>query len=314
MKRLTTLFLITVLYFSCKIENKTIEESTQVRIDTLQGKSFFNKPLLRRQVNIVKDSLQISNYNEAFERYSNDSINVDNIVWLGRRIAYLGDYKKAIDIYSKGIDLFPDNARFYRHRGHRYVSTRQLDKAIDDFKKAAELIEDKEDIVEMDGIPNAQNIPLSTLHNNIWYHLGLAYYLKNDLPNAFEAFKACLKSSNNDDMQVATRHWLYMIARRMELTEEAQNVLEPIHKEMTIIENEAYFNLLLFYKGELTIDEVAGNNSTGSSEAAKYGIANWYHYNGDIEEASKRYQQLIDSGNWAGFGYIAAEADLNRLQ
>ena len=100
----------------------------------------------------------------------------------------------------------------------------------------------------------------------------------------------------------------------MNLPEEAQLVLDPVHKEMTIIENEAYFNLLLFYKGELTIEEVSGNNSTGSSEAAKYGIANWHHYNGEISEAKKQYQQLIDNGNWAGFGYIAAEADLSRMK
>ena len=314
MKKLTTLVFIAILCVSCKQENNTSEESTQVQIDTLQGSSFFKEPLIRRQVDVERDSAQISNYNIALERYKSDSLNADNTVWLGRRIAYLGDYKKAIEIYSKGISLFPDNARFYRHRGHRYITLRQLDNAIVDFNKAVQLIEGKEDLVEKDGIPNLQNIPLSSLHNNIWYHLGLAYYLKNDLPNALAAFQSCLESSNNDDMQVATRHWLYMIFRRMNLTDEAALVLEPVHKDMNIIENEAYYNLLLFYKGELTIDEVSGNNSTGSSEAAKYGVANWYHYNGDIPDAKKRYQQLVDTGNWAGFGYIAAEADLSRIE
>ena len=303
------------LLVSCKNQETPDEQEIPlIKIDTLQGTSLFNNPLIRRQVDSNKDSLQIVNYNSALERYINDSLDVDNIVWLGRRIAYLGDYKKAIEIFSKGIKAFQEEAQFYRHRGHRYISIRQFDKAIDDFKKAVELIEGKEDIVEQDGIPNSQNIPLSSLHNNIWYHLGLAYYLKNDLPNALEAFQACLESSNNDDMQVATRHWLYMIFRRMQLPEEAALVLDPVHKDMTIIENEAYFNLLLFYKGELNIDDVSGNNSTGSSEAAKYGIANWYHYNDNIEEAKKRYQQLIESGNWAGFGFIAAEADLSRMQ
>lgn len=311
-----SLIILALLFLTgCKNqENNNSNETFSIKIDTLQGTSFFNNPLVRRQVDAKKDSVQIANYNEALNRYNDDSLSVDNIVWLGRRIAYLGDYKKAIEIYTKGINLFPENARFYRHRGHRYITLRQLDNAISDFQKAVQLIDGKEDMIEKDGIPNSQNIPLSTLHNNIWYHLGLAYYLKNDLPNALGAFQSCLESSNNDDMQVATRHWLYMIFRRMNLQEEAQLVLDPVHKEMTIIENEAYFNLLLFYKGELTIEEVSGNNSTGSSEAAKYGIANWYHYNGEISEAKKQYQQLIDNGNWAGFGYIAAEADLSRMK
>ena len=313
MKKLATLIIVVIALYSCKQDQKTTEVSS-VQIDTLQGKSFFNEPLIRRQVDSKRDSLQLSNYNIALESYNKDSLNVDHIVWLGRRMAYLGDYKKAIDIYSKGIGLYPEEPRFYRHRGHRYITLRQLDKAIDDLEKAAELIEGKEDIVEKDGIPNSQNIPLSTLHNNIWYHLGLAYYLKNDLPKALGAFQECLESSNNDDMQVATRHWLYMIFRRMNLPEEAALVLEPVHKDMTIIENDAYFNLLLFYKGELTIDEVSSNNSTGSSEAAKYGVANWYHYNGEFSEAKKRYQELVNTGNWAGFGYIAAEVDLSRME
>lgn len=313
MKQLTILFIAFILCFSCKNEVK-ITEVEQLKIDTLQGTSFFNKPLIRRQVDANIDSLQLANYYVALKNYESDSLNVDHIVWLGRRIAYLGDYKKAIDIYTKGIELYPDNARYYRHRGHRYITLRQLDNAINDFQQAVQLIDGKEDIIEKDGIPNSQNIPLSTLHNNIWYHLGLAYYLKNDLPNALGAFQSCLESSHNDDMQVATRHWLYMIFRRMNLPDEAALVLEPVHKDMTIIENEAYFNLLLFYKGELTIDEVSGNSSTGSSEAAKYGVANWYHYNGEISEAKKQYQQLIEKGNWAGFGYIAAEADLSRME
>jgi tetratricopeptide (TPR) repeat protein len=313
MKTLITLWLVAICCFSCKQEQKTTEV-IPVQIDTLQGTSFLNKSLIRRQVDPVKDSTQIANYKTALERYNKDSLNADNLIWLGRRIAYLGDYKKAIDIYTKGIKMFPDEARFYRHRGHRYITTRQLDKAIADFKKGVQLIDGKKDVVEKDGIPNAQNMPLSTLHNNIWYHLGLAYYLNNDLPNALNAFNACLLTSKNDDMQVATRHWLYMIFRRMHLPEEAEIVLEPIHKGMTIIENEAYYNLLLFYKGELSKDDVIGNGSTGSSEAALYGIANWYYYNDNIAEAKKRFQQLVDTGNWAGFGYIAAEADLSRMQ
>jgi hypothetical protein len=35
-----------------------------------------------------------------------------------------------------GIGQFPKDARFYRHRGHRYISSRCFDLAIKDFKKA----------------------------------------------------------------------------------------------------------------------------------------------------------------------------------
>lgn len=304
-----------VLFIGCKKELSTDAVNTHlVHVDTFQGTSFLNKPLIRRQLDVVEDSLKILNYNEAFLNFNSDSTSLNNIIWLGRRIAYLGDYKKAINIYSKGLTLFPENPRLYRHRGHRYISTRELDKAITDLKKASDLIQGKEDIIEKDGIPNAKNIPLSTLHNNIWYHLGLSYYLKHDLPKALQAFQSCLYTSSNDDMQVATRHWLYMILRRMSLPEEASNILKPIHGDMIIIENTAYFNMLLFYKGELTLDDLIGNHSLGASEAIQYGVANWYYYNNKIAKAKNAYQNLILTGNWAAFGYIAAESDYARIQ
>jgi len=286
----------------------------EVKIDTLQGTSLLNKPLIRRQVNPENDSLQIANYLKALKNYSDDVMNADYIIWLGRREAYLGDYKAAISLFSEGIAKFPNDARFYRHRGHRYITTRQLNLAIADLEKASLLIKGTEDTIEPDGIPNRLNQPVSSLRTNVWYHLGLAYYLKNDLENALRAFNECYEASKNDDMIVATTHWLYMILRRLEMPDEAEKVLQNIDNNMTIIENEAYYQLLLFYKGELTEDELTGAESLGSNEAIHYGVANWYHYNGHLEEAKARYEKLLDTGNWAGFGYMAAEADMSRMR
>jgi tetratricopeptide (TPR) repeat protein len=310
MKKHFLLFYIFLILFSCG-QGKTADD---IKINTSQGISFLNKPLIKRQVNPKLDSLRIENYLEALRNYEVNKESVNYIVWLGRRTAYLGDYKRAIEIYSEGINKFPDKPRLYRHRGHRYISTRQLDKAIADFEKAVLLIKDTKDIIEKDGIPNSLNQPISTLHTNIWYHLGLAYYLKNDLPKALTAFKECLLKSNNDDLQVATRHWLYMILKRMQLPEEAEAILIPAHKDMTIIENFAYHNLLLFYKGELTKKEFLENKNLASSQAVQYGIGNWYHYNDSIEKAKQIFEKITKTNNWAVFGYIAAEADLSRIK
>src|SRR5262245_2433747 len=45
----------------------------------------------------------------------------DNLIWLGRRTAYIGHYKQAIKLFTEGVEKFPDDARFLRHRGHRYI-------------------------------------------------------------------------------------------------------------------------------------------------------------------------------------------------
>src|SRR5262249_41634016 len=96
----------------------------------------------------------------------------DNLIWLGRRIAYLGHYKHAIKVFTRGVEKFPDDARFLRHRGHRLITLRCFDLAIKDLNHASKLIKGKPDQIEPDGLPNARNIPTSTLQSNIWYHLG----------------------------------------------------------------------------------------------------------------------------------------------
>jgi tetratricopeptide (TPR) repeat protein len=250
---------------------------------------------------------------DAKKAYETDPRNADNIIWLGRRTAYAGDYREAIRIYTEGMSQFPDDARFYRHRGHRYISIREFDRAIQDFEKAVTLIEGKEDRVEPDGMPNAMNIPISSLHSNIWYHLGLAYYLKHDLENAQRIYRIAVETSNNDDKLVSTTHWFYMILRLQGKEEEAAKALKPINKDMNIIENQVYHRLCLFYKGELAEGELAWEGpSSSTNDAMAYGVGNWYFYNGQRDKAKQVFEKILKNKTWASFGYIAAEADFAR--
>ena len=152
---------------------------------------------------------------EAQAQYEANPKSADAIIWVGRRLAYLGRFTEAIDTYTKGIERFPADARFYRHRGHRHITLRQFDRAIADLKEGAQLVKGKPDEIEPDGQPNARNIPTSTLQFNIWYHLGLAYYLTGQNQKALDAYRECLKVSNSPDRLVSTTHWLYMTLRRL---------------------------------------------------------------------------------------------------
>jgi tetratricopeptide (TPR) repeat protein len=258
-----------------------------------------------------------ANLAQATADYEADPTDADAIIWYGRRTAYLGDYLKAIDIYSEGIEKHPDDARMYRHRGHRYITTRRLDDAIADLETAAELIAGTEDQVEPDGLPNARNIPTGTLQSNIWYHLGLANYLKGDFENALGAYRECMEVSGNPDMQVATSHWLYMTLRRLGEDKRAAAVLLPIHSEMDVIENGGYHRLLLMYKGELTPEELLAEAEAGDGVAnatTAYGVGNWYAYTGNPKQAEEVLRKVLIGPQWAAFGYIAAEADMRRLE
>ena len=256
---------------------------------------------------------------EARKAYAHTPTNADSIIWLGRRTAYPGHFNEAIAIFTQGITRYPDDARLYRHRGHRYLTTRQLDKAIADLSRAYELTKDQPDQVEPDGQPNARNIPTSTLKGNIRYHLALAYYLKGDFEHALPLYREdVLASAGNPDMLVASSHWLYMTLRRMGRTAEAAKVLVPIRKEMDVIENGAYHRLLLLYKGELAPGDLLRNfGSDGGLEdiTTAYGVGNWHLYNGRRAEAEAIFHRIVAArGQWASFGYLAAEAELARMR
>jgi tetratricopeptide (TPR) repeat protein len=243
--------------------------------------------------------------------YDGNPNNADNIIWYGRRTAYVGDYRRAIEIFSEGIEKFPNDARMYRHRGHRYISIREFDRAIDDLERASKIIEGAANEIEPDGLPNELNIPISSLHGNIWYHLGLAYYLKQDWDNAYRAFKAGFDTSNNDDNRVSTTHWLYMILQRKGDPVAAAKVLDAITDDMNVIENMSYHKLCLFYKGEMPLADLVGDNEDSPTGAAiMYGAGNWHYYTGDVEKAREMLEALVATNAWSAFGFIAAEADL----
>jgi tetratricopeptide (TPR) repeat protein len=248
----------------------------------------------------------------ARAEYDADPEDADAIIWLGRRLAYPGRYREAISVFTRGIELHPEDARMYRHRGHRWITVREFDRAIADLEHAAALVDGRQDEVEPDGMPNPYGIPTSTLHSNIWYHLALAHYLKHDFERAVPAWRRALEVSTNDDMYVATADWLYMSLRRLGRDDEAAAVLEPIHAGMTILENHAYHQRLLMYRGELEPDALLAVDSDDPVQLATYGygVANWFLYNGEQDRAREIFRRILDAPNWAAFGYIAAEAEL----
>jgi tetratricopeptide (TPR) repeat protein len=241
----------------------------------------------------------------------------DAHIWVGRRLAYLGRYNEAIEVFTTGLRRFPSDARFYRHRGHRYITIRRFDDAIADFRHAVELMAGRPDEIEPDGQPNARNVPIGSLQSNVWYHLALAHYLKGDWDNAARAARAGIAVSSNPDRLVSQTHWLYMALRRAGRAAEAAAVLEPIREDFDVIENASYYQLVRMYKGALpsaVVDGAVGAGVRSSSDASlAYGLANWHLYNGDTTRALDHLNRIVSGGQWASFGHIAAEADLATL-
>jgi tetratricopeptide (TPR) repeat protein len=300
--------IIAILLIGCS--GNTQEIASEPEVYSLLGLEYFapteGNPKLDSNLAIARKNFEVDPSEE-------------NYIWLGRRTAYLSRYNEAITIFNEGLDKFPNSYRLYRHRGHRYISQRKFDAAIADLKKASELMLGVPLEIEPDGQPNKINQPLSNTQFNVWYHLGLAHYLKGEFDLAEKAYLECMKVSDNDDLITATVDWLYMTYRRAGKEDDASQLLEMITDKMNIIENDSYFKRLHLYKGKLPVDSVllvsSSNEDVELALATQgYGVGNWYLYNGDTTQAVGIFERVVDGKHFSAFGFIAAEADLARLK
>ena len=220
------------------------------------------------------------------------------------------------DVLEGHRDRIRTIPKFYRHRGHRYISIRQFAKAQADFEKAAQLIKGKPDEIEPDGAPNPAGKPRSTLQFNIWYHLALSHYLQGNYAKAYDAQVECMKVSNNDDSIVATSDWMWMTLMRLNRKADAAKVLERITPKMDILENQAYHRRLLMYKGVEKPEALLDTASPDPTQIATqgYGVANYYLVTGDTAKARQVFEKIVSGAGWNAFGFIAAEADLQRMK
>ncbi|MBL8996791.1 MAG: hypothetical protein JNL44_05695 [Gemmatimonadetes bacterium] len=247
----------------------------------------------------------------AWERHPE---NADSIIWYGRRVGYTGDFAKAVEIFSTGVRLHPDDARMLRHRGHRYISLREFPKAIADLSKARAMVAGKPDEVEPDGQPNARGIPTSTLHSNIRYHLALAYFVTADYARALPIWEEDARVAKNVDQRVAATYWWVLTLVHLDRHPEAKEILGSVRADWDVIENGSYHRALLWMKGELDNTALL---SPGASALERQTIGNgmgqWHAAHGRASSARAAWDAVLASGPSASFGYIAAEQAVARL-
>ena len=275
-----------------------------------EAKSLFGQPLYPPELPLEarqRAEAQLDSARQAYDRAPDDA---EVVLTYGRRLAALGRYREAIGMWTEGIDKHPRDARFYRFRGHRFITVRQFDRAVSDLEKAERLLRGRPDQPDPDGAPG------STLQQSSWYHLGIAHYLRGDFARAAYAFRFAVGASRGDDQRVAATDWLYMSLRRGGHPDEAQAALNAVAPGVRVSsEAESYLRRIRLYRGELPADSLLdpAGKSTVEMVTQAYGAGNWYLINGRADQAEQVFWRVTQAENWAPFGYIAAEADLRRL-
>lgn len=222
-----------------------------------------------------------------------DPRNVERIIQLGIAQSGARQFREAIQTYSRGLELAPNNALLYRWRGHRYLSVRDFDRATADFTRGARLD--------------------STIYG-IWYHLGIVRYVRGDFEGAAEAFARGQRIAPDAGELAGSTDWLWMALMRAGKTSQAQQMLARRPDSLAVAN--AYARRLKLYRGEIGADDVFTPADTADVQVAtlSYGLGNWYLVNGDTARARTAFERAIRSGGWPGFGFILSEVELKRLR
>lgn len=230
-----------------------------------------------------------------------------------RCLCALGRYREAIGVYSAALESHPDSPWLLRYRGHRYITTRQLDLAERDLRKAESLIRGQPD--QLDPEDQHADTVRSSLHTSVYYHLGIVLYLRGTFDEAERAFdqRNRLKISN-DDLRVATAYWRWLCLKRLARDADAKHVIAPITPGLDVRENKTYYRLGLLINGYIPESDLVNEQDTTTplNQGAAYGVAMLRKFNGDNAGYHRLLVRLVEEPSWINFGRIAAEAEIAR--
>jgi tetratricopeptide (TPR) repeat protein len=240
---------------------------------------------------------------------------VELLIQAGRVRRNFWHYRQAMTLYTRAIELAPDDWRPYRFRGHRHISLREFDEAIADLEAARER---------------------ATFNWDVAYHLGLAYYLEGRFSDAHDeyarclglandpaaqaaqdaAFRSCSQNGSDPESLVAMTEWGARAAMRAGRMAEADALIGSIASDLPVEVNIAYHHDLLFYRGEMTAAQLLnpGGDAPYRRETVGYAVANRWLVQGDTAAALELFEELSLDPWWPGFGRVAAEVEVARLR
>lgn len=220
-------------------------------------------------------------------------------LWMERGLALsTGCFmREAVEAYSRAIELEPFNGLLYRHRGHRHVSCWEFEEAAADFVVASRLIPENWDV---------------------WYHLGLSYYLLGRYEDALAAYARCYAIS--DKMQAdnfcAVTDWYWRTLMRLGKQEEAAQLLKKLPEGFEKAEDVCGYTLnCALYTGILTPETLLEDRLVdGHLDAitSLYALSNYYYVMGDLAKSNEIVEKCLefaDDNQWCSFGYLAARVD-----
>lgn len=244
-----------------------------------------------------------------------DPDDVERLIHAARERRHVWQYRQAMELYERAGELAPEDWRPPRFKGHRHISVREFGEAIRELEAARDL---------------------APLNWDVAYHLGLAYFLDGRFGDAAdeylrcfgladseearaaddEEFRSCSANENDPESLVAMTEWTVRALRRADRNTEAQEILDALPDDLEVEANIAYLHNLDMARGVRTADELLnpGDDAPYRLETVGFGVANHWLAQGETAAAREILEQLMDDPWWPGFGRIAAETELARME
>ena len=222
-----------------------------------------------------------------------DPRNVQLIIQLGVAQSGARQFREAIETFTRGLAIAPNDPMLYRWRGHRYLSVREIDRANADLTRG---------------------YALDSTNYGVLYHLGIVRFLRGKCSGAADAFRRAQPRAPDAGELAGSTDWLWMSLMRSGRRAEAEAMLARRPDSLPV--NNAYTRRLKLYRGEIRADSVFTPSDTADVQVAtlSYGLGNWYLVRGDTARARQYFVRSVRSGGWPGFGFIVSEAELRRLR
>jgi tetratricopeptide (TPR) repeat protein len=216
----------------------------------------------------------------------------ESYIWLGRRYGYLGRYADAIEVFTDGLEKFPDSYKLLRFRARHLARHREFERAIADYKLGLRKMEGVGDSFEPNGIINAIELPTSTYRQNLHYYLGQTSFAIGDYQQMFdhlEHSKRTLIDLPYDDHSVAVAFWQYIALHKLGKHDQAEALFGTLHQPIRLLENHTYYEALLVLIGARELETVRQQ-----SKLVQFARAMRHQFDGEHDAAQAIFRSLSD--------------------
>ena len=214
---------------------------------------------------------------------------IEKFLALGKAFSRQLRYREAIDVYTEGLKLEPENLPLLRLRAGRYLTTLQSNPAIADFEKSMSLGAERLDCL---------------------YRIGLAHYYAGRYAQALETFENCMPLCD-EEMGIAVLYWHTLSAVH---AEKASTLLKYYRPDMAVGHHTAYEKAMRVWSGTTPL-AAALEMLEREEDDLEYGITLYgLLWHPDCAEKARLSKVLLRrDGFWPSFAYLAAWNDRSRV-